>query len=123
MSKIFLSIDTTSREKVILTIIRGNKENCFKFPTQDQSKDLLVRVDRVLKKEKIQLKDLQAILVNSGPGSFTGVRVGVTTANALAWTLNIPVWGFSNRLGSQEKIKLYKTKPKKFSKIVLPCYD
>ena len=37
------------------------------------------------------LKKLEAIYVVSGPGAFSALRIGVSTANALAWSLHIPV--------------------------------
>lgn len=54
--------------------------------------DLLPKIVAQLNQVKISLKDLDCILVNAGPGSFTGTRVGVSTANALAWALDIPVF-------------------------------
>ncbi|KPJ70104.1 hypothetical protein AMJ51_02590, partial [Microgenomates bacterium DG_75] len=50
-------------------------------------------IDQVLKEEKKSLKSLTEIEVNLGPGSFTGLRVGVSVANALAWALKIPING------------------------------
>jgi tRNA threonylcarbamoyladenosine biosynthesis protein TsaB len=44
----------------------------------------------------IQPKDLSKIVVAEGPGSYTGVRIGVTIAKTLAWTLNIPLSGVSS---------------------------
>jgi len=41
-------------------------------------------------------KDLTKIVVAKGPGSYTGVRIGVTIAKTLAWTLNIPITGVSS---------------------------
>ncbi|OXS77788.1 tRNA (adenosine(37)-N6)-threonylcarbamoyltransferase complex dimerization subunit type 1 TsaB [Domibacillus enclensis] len=43
--------------------------------------------------EEVELKpsDLEKIIVANGPGSYTGVRIGVTIAKTLAWTLNIPI--------------------------------
>src|SRR5574342_1124056 len=40
--------------------------------------------------------DLTKIVVAKGPGSYTGVRIGVTIAKTLAWTLNIPLVGVSS---------------------------
>ncbi|WP_042357632.1 tRNA (adenosine(37)-N6)-threonylcarbamoyltransferase complex dimerization subunit type 1 TsaB [Bacillus rubiinfantis] len=41
-------------------------------------------------------KDLTRIVVAKGPGSYTGVRIGVTIAKTLAWSLNIPLVGISS---------------------------
>lgn len=117
-----LIIDTTEREKIYLSFFEKGEERCFEFETEDQSNDLLIAIDGILKQEKKTLKDLKAILVNQGPGSFTGVRVGVTVANTLAWTLNIPVYGY--RAGELKKIltNVSESEQTKFSKIVLPEY-
>ena len=48
-------------------------------------------IDQLLKNNGIKPSDLQAIAVCSGPGSFTGLRVGNSTAKAMAYTLGIPV--------------------------------
>jgi tRNA threonylcarbamoyladenosine biosynthesis protein TsaB len=89
-----LTIDTTERTKIILGLFDGKNYRCFQFETERQSEDLLLTIDGILKKEKISFKDLKAVAINCGPGSFTGTRVGVTTANALAWSLDIPVLGY-----------------------------
>ncbi|PKR82683.1 tRNA (adenosine(37)-N6)-threonylcarbamoyltransferase complex dimerization subunit type 1 TsaB [Heyndrickxia camelliae] len=41
-------------------------------------------------------KDLEKIVVAKGPGSYTGVRIGVTIAKSMAWSLNIPIVGVSS---------------------------
>lgn len=117
-----LEIDTTDREKIYLGIFEKSQEECFEFETKDQSADLLVAIEGILKKEKLTFKNLKAILVNRGPGSFTGVRVGVTVANTLGWSLNIPVYGYKK--GEREKIlsKISKNAKSKFFKLALPYY-
>jgi len=54
---------------------------------------ILPMVEEILKKHRLVLQDLDVIEVNPGPGSFTGVRVGVSIANALSYALGIPVNG------------------------------
>jgi tRNA threonylcarbamoyladenosine biosynthesis protein TsaB len=53
-------------------------------------------VEEALKQANLKPSDLDAIAVAEGPGSYTGVRIGVTIAKTLAWTLNIPLVGVSS---------------------------
>lgn len=53
-------------------------------------------IDEVCRLAQIQPKEIEAIAVSEGPGSYTGVRIGVTLAKTLAWTLNIPLVGVSS---------------------------
>lgn len=57
------------------------------------SQVLLPLITKILKKNKLKFKDLKGVEVETGPGSFTGLRVGVSVANALGYSLNIPVNG------------------------------
>lgn len=56
-----------------------------------KSQGLLPLIEKTIKDEGIRLNDLTEINVNVGPGSFTGLRVGVAVANILASVLNIPI--------------------------------
>ena len=58
-----------------------------------QGEQLIGILQGVLDKAGKKLQDMQAIVVNVGPGSFTGVRIGLATARALGLALQIPVWG------------------------------
>jgi tRNA threonylcarbamoyladenosine biosynthesis protein TsaB len=55
------------------------------------SERLMAAVDRVLADTGITMRDIDGIAVSSGPGSFTGLRIGAATVKALAWTMGIPV--------------------------------
>lgn len=58
---------------------------------KDLSKEALPRIIGVFKKANITPKDLDKIIVVTGPGSFTGIRIGVTIAKTIAWSLKIPI--------------------------------
>jgi len=50
-----------------------------------------LKIRDLLKSQKKELADLQGIVVYEGPGSFTGLRIGMSVANALAFSLDVPV--------------------------------
>lgn len=51
------------------------------------------KIDELLGSKKLLLSDLSGVVVYRGPGSFTGLRIGISVANALAGSLNIPIVG------------------------------
>jgi tRNA threonylcarbamoyladenosine biosynthesis protein TsaB len=57
------------------------------------SEELLPRIDQLLRKNEVLVDDLSGIVTAVGPGSYTGIRVGVSTSNALGFALKIPVVG------------------------------
>ncbi len=57
------------------------------------SQVLLPLISILLDRKKMTFKDLEGVEVETGPGSFTGLRVGVSVANALGFGLGIPVNG------------------------------
>lgn len=118
-----LEFNTTEREEIYLTLIDKNTQKHFEFKIENQSDDLLLILEKFLKKNKIVLQDLKVILVNLGPGSFTGTRVGVTVANTLAWTLNIPIYGYQKDHRDKILAKILKNPKNKFSKSVIPYYE
>jgi len=60
-----------------------------------QAEHLVPMIDETIRSANTTLKDLDAIAVTRGPGSFTGVRIGLSTAKTLGLALDIPVFGFS----------------------------
>jgi tRNA threonylcarbamoyl adenosine modification protein YeaZ len=57
--------------------------------------ELLARLDGLLRSSSLRPSDLRAIVVGTGPGAFTGLRVGLATAKGLAHGLGIPIAGVS----------------------------
>ncbi len=64
------------------------EENSQKF---SHAEKLHVFIDEVLKDAKIEKKELDAIAVSKGPGSYTGLRIGVSAAKGLCFALEIPL--------------------------------
>ena len=58
---------------------------------KSHSEFILVLIKTLLKRVKISLNQLSAIAVNKGPGSYTGLRIGVSTAKGLCFSLDLPL--------------------------------
>src|SRR3990170_7114275 len=96
-----LFIDTSDRDTIVVGL--DNKRFTTVAP-EEKSQKLLPFINEVLKKEGKSLKDITEIVVNTGPGSFTGLRVGVSVANTLGWVLGVLVNG--RDLGKGEVIDI-----------------
>ncbi len=85
-----LYIDTTNRDEVTI----GIDGQMYKTDSQIKKAQILLPfIDETLKKQGKEITDVKEIEVNTGPGSFTGIRVGVAVAQTIAWSLNIPING------------------------------
>lgn len=85
-----LFIDTSDAEKLIVGLGGQKWETEAR---QNKSQILLQFIDEKLKELGKTPNDLTEIEVEAGPGSFTGLRIGVAVANTMGWVLNIPVNG------------------------------
>lgn len=93
MEKVLL-IDTSDSQEVAVGLKIGGKTTYLRSgATVLKAQMVLPLTAKILKKQKVNLSDLTGIEVNTGPGSFTGLRVGVAVANTLGWALGIPVNG------------------------------
>ena len=87
-----LFIDTSSLN-LILSIIDNNKilYKYIESVEQDMSNKIIPMIDDGFKKCPFELKDIDKIFIVNGPGSFTGVRIGVTVAKTIAYCFHIDV--------------------------------
>jgi tRNA threonylcarbamoyladenosine biosynthesis protein TsaB len=63
---------------------------------KNHSLRLMPGVEALLQQVDLSPVDLHGIAVSHGPGSYTGVRIGVTTAKTMAWSLGVPLLGISS---------------------------
>ncbi len=93
MMKNILSIDTVFGTCAV-GVMAGDRTASRIEPMQrGQSERLMPMILDLVADAGIAIQDLNLIVVNVGPGSFTGVRVGIATARGIALGLNIPVQG------------------------------
>lgn len=85
-----LYIDTSNSEKIQVKL---GKLVVEKESQDRRSQTLLETISEALALQGTTLQEVKSVEVNLGPGSFTGLRVGVSVANALGYLLNIPVNG------------------------------
>ncbi|MBI4096989.1 MAG: tRNA (adenosine(37)-N6)-threonylcarbamoyltransferase complex dimerization subunit type 1 TsaB [Candidatus Levybacteria bacterium] len=89
-----IHINTTSNKEIIIGLTVGKKEDRLKEAIGEQKAQIVLSlIDTLLKKHNLTVQDLDAIEVNIGPGSFTGLRVGISVANTLGTTLQVPING------------------------------
>lgn len=88
-----LYLDTTSSERITVSLDKDPKKTLTADAKILKAQAVLPLIEKLLKKYKIKLKDLTEIKVNRGPGSYTGIRVGLAVANVLGYALGIKVNG------------------------------
>lgn len=92
-----LYINTSNSEKILIKI---DDQEFSHEAKERRAQALLPFIVEKLKDNEKTVHDLTEIEVFTGPGSFTGLRVGVSIAQALGWSLGIPVNG--KKAGKEE---------------------
>ena len=91
---LILGIETSTKTcSIALTDGKKIRDETSIFLGLFHSERLIPLVDEILKRNSKAIKDIDGIAVSVGPGSFTGIRVGVSTARGLAQSLNVPLVG------------------------------
>ncbi len=78
------------------------------------------KIEKMLRAEKLSWNDIAGIVFYEGPGSFTGLRIGASVVNALAYSLDIPAVQASGDSWIDDGLKKLYKNPK--SRIVSPKY-
>jgi len=119
----YLIINTAQKNEMFVVVYNGRRVSQKRLKVDfNESEELLPLVDKLLKKARVNLKEVKKILVAVGPGPFTSLRVGIAVANTFAFALGIPVIGF--RADQERKINdlINLAKKQKGKNLVYPDY-
>ncbi|WP_431244034.1 tRNA (adenosine(37)-N6)-threonylcarbamoyltransferase complex dimerization subunit type 1 TsaB [Flavobacterium sp. P21] len=88
-----LNIETATKNCSVSIAKNGETIVCREIAEEGYShaEKLHVFIEEVIAESKISVQDLVAIAVSQGPGSYTGLRIGVSAAKGLCYALNIPL--------------------------------
>jgi tRNA threonylcarbamoyl adenosine modification protein YeaZ len=91
-----LAIDTSTDTASLAIVLNGEILAELTWRCQkNHSVELIPNLSQLLKLTRLELKSISYIIVARGPGSFNGLRVGISTAKALAFSLKVPLVGIS----------------------------
>ncbi|KEY91094.1 hypothetical protein CF67_04088 [Candidatus Photodesmus blepharus] len=96
MNTKILALSTATEECSVALSINNKLYTRSEISPQQHAKKILPMVDEVLKEANVNLSEIDAIAYNRGPGSFTGIRIGVSIAKGLGFAENLPMVGISN---------------------------
>lgn len=99
MNELILAVDTT-HEFGSLALLRGAcvLEEVLLHAPEGFSQILFARLDQLLRRHSVKITDMDCFAATSGPGSFTGVRIGLACVKGLAEATGKPVVALSNLL-------------------------
>ncbi len=99
MSTIYLLHLETSTRVCSVVLSKNGQEIAKKESLDDgfvHGEKLTLYIQEVLQNAKIEMSDLAGVSVSSGPGSYTGLRIGTSTAKGLCYALSIPLLSVSS---------------------------
>ncbi len=90
---VILNIETATKNCSVSLSINGVVAEVVEIAEENFShaEKLHLFIENILKSNKLQMKDLSAVAVSQGPGSYTGLRIGVSSVKGLCYGLSIPM--------------------------------
>lgn len=101
-----LALDTATEACSVALLHHNQIYHLDELSPRTHTQRILPMVDELLAQAKIRLNEVDLLAFGRGPGSFTGVRVGVSVAQGLAFGANLPVAAISNLTAMAEAARL-----------------
>jgi len=99
MTKIIYTLAIDTANDSISVALLKNKDvlsHDFRIMNRGQGEALIPMIQSVLKEASFDIQKLDRVAVSIGPGSFTGVRIGLSAARGVGLALNIPIYGVTS---------------------------
>lgn len=106
---LILNIETATKNCSVALARDGKCIACKEIAEQNFShaEKLHVFIEELLFENQLKFSDLAAVAVSQGPGSYTGLRIGVSSAKGFCYSLNIPLIAIDTLQLLAKKIKVY----------------
>jgi len=91
-----LALDTVSEACSVALWNQDTLSERYQIAPRQHTELILPMVDTLLQQADLKLTQLDALAVDQGPGSFTGVRIGISVVQGLAFSANLPVLAVSS---------------------------
>ncbi|MDQ0160619.1 tRNA (adenosine(37)-N6)-threonylcarbamoyltransferase complex dimerization subunit type 1 TsaB [Alkalibacillus salilacus] len=112
-----LAIDTSNQPMSVAVLKEGILAAELTINMKrNHSIQVMPAVDYVMNQADLKPKDLQLIAIAEGPGSYTGLRIGMSSAKSLAWSLDIPIVALSS-------LKVLAAQVTDQHKLIAPFFD
>jgi len=113
-----LAMDTSTLQATV-ALLHGEQVVCeVERRVTTHSERLLVAVEELLRDADVSIGDLDAVACGRGPGSFTGLRIGLATAKSLCWATRKPLVCVSSLAALERNVPRERRPP-----LVVPCID
>lgn len=113
-----LNLETATRNCSVALAKNGETILCKEIAEIgfSHAEKLHVFIEEIIKEANINFSDLKAIAVSKGPGSYTGLRIGVSAAKGLSFALNIPLISIDTLLALTKQVSIEKG-------VIIPMID
>jgi tRNA threonylcarbamoyladenosine biosynthesis protein TsaB len=108
-----------------VALTRDSEIIAYRECTDDRSHGYMLApfIDEMLKEKELNPSMLNAVCVSKGPGSYTGLRIGVSTAKGMSWALDIPLIGINTLYSMAQGFLLENAKYRDSEYLLCPMID